>query len=80
MIPSALFPWKKYDASAVKVAAVPIAPNALKHSTEIVEHKKDFQRFYTENDDVLTSMANSMPPIGAPNVAATPTATAAVKN
>ena len=64
----------------MKVAAVPIAPKALKQRTDIVEQRKDFQRFYTENEDVLTSMANSIPPIGAPNVAATPTATAAVKN
>jgi hypothetical protein len=45
-----------------------------------VAAKKDFQRFETVNELELTSMAKSTPPIGAPNVATTPTATAAVKN
>lgn len=64
----------------MKVAAVPRLPKTLKHNTEIVEQKNDFQRFDTVNDEVLTSMANSTPPIGAPKVAETPTATAAVRN
>ena len=64
----------------MKVAAVPKLPKNLKQSTEIVEQKNAFHRFDTENEDVLTSTANSTPPMGAPNVQDTPTATAAVKN
>lgn len=59
---------------------VPKSPTALKHNTVTVEAKKLFQRFETVNDVVLTSMEKSTPPIGAPKVHVTPTATAAVKN
>jgi hypothetical protein len=52
----------------------------LKHKTVIVDAKNDFQRFETVKEDVLTSIANNTPPIGAPNVHVTPTAIAAVKN
>ena len=62
------------------MAALPRLPKALKHKTEMVEQKKDFHRFETVNEEVLTSIAKSTPPIGAPKVEATPTATAAVRN
>ena len=46
----------------------------------MVDAKKDFHRLETVNEEVLTSIAKSTPPIGAPNVHVTPTATAAVRN
>ena len=61
-------------------AAVPRDPKALKHRTAHVAARNDFQRFETVKDVVETSIANNTPPIGAPKVQATPTATAAVKN
>ena len=50
----------------------------MKHKTVSVAQKKAFQRLLTEKDSLLTSMEKSTPPIGAPNVAVTPQATAAV--
>jgi len=64
----------------VKIAAWDSFPTDLKQRTVIVDAKKDFQRLLTEKEVELTSMANSTPPIGAPKVQVTPTATAAVKN
>tara|TARA_B110000285_G_C15117855_1_gene615247 strand:+ start:1853 stop:2047 length:195 start_codon:yes stop_codon:yes gene_type:complete len=64
----------------VKIAANDNFPTDLKQRTVIVEAKKDFQRLFTEKDVELTSIANNTPPIGAPKVQVTPTATAAVKN
>ena len=64
----------------MKAAAVPSEPKILKKKTEIVEQKKAFHRLETENWNELTSTAKSTPPIGAPKVQDTPTATAAVKN
>ena len=55
-------------------------PTALKQRTVKVAAKKDLYRFETVKVDELTSIANNTPPIGAPNVQVTPTATAAVKN
>ena len=55
-------------------------PASLKRIIVIVEAKNDFQRLATVKVVELTSMANNTPPIGAPNVAVTPTATAAVMN
>ena len=55
-------------------------PTDLKHKTVTVEAKKDFHRFDTVKVEVLTSIAKSTPPIGAPKVQVTPTATAAVRN
>ena len=55
-------------------------PTLLKHKTVTVEAKNDFHKLETVNEVELTSIANSTPPIGAPNVHVTPTATAAVKN
>jgi hypothetical protein len=46
----------------------------------MVDAKKAFHKFDTVKVEVLTSMAKSTPPIGAPKVHVTPTATAAVKN
>lgn len=57
-----------------------ILPTDLKQRTVTVDAKKDFQRLDTVKVEVLTSMAKSTPPIGAPKVQVTPTATAAVRN
>jgi hypothetical protein len=62
------------------MAAVPSVPIDLKNNTVIVDAKNAFHRFETVKLLVLTSIANRTPPIGAPNVQVTPTATAAVKN
>lgn len=64
----------------MKIADKDSFPTNLKQRTVIVEAKKDFQRLFTEKEVELTSIANSTPPIGAPKVQVTPTATAAVKN
>ena len=70
---------KKYDASREK-AASDMVPSDLKQSTVQVAQKNDFQRLDTVKVVELTSIANSTPPIGAPNVEVTPTATAEVRN
>ena len=62
------------------MAAVPSLPTDLKQRTVIVDAKNAFHKFWTVKFEVLTSMANSTPPIGAPKVQVTPTATAAVRN
>lgn len=59
---------------------MPKLPNNLKQRTDMVEQKKAFQRLETEKCSELTSTAKSTPPMGAPKVHDTPTATAAVKN
>ena len=53
-------------------------PVTLKNKIVIVAAKNDRHNFSTVKDLALTSMAKSTPPIGAPNVAVTPTATATV--
>ena len=55
-------------------------PKILKSNIVNVEAKNDFQRSDTVKVEELTSIAKSTPPIGAPKVAVTPTATAAVMN
>jgi len=62
------------------MAAVPSLPTALKHKTVIVDAKNAFHKFWTVKLEVLTSIANKTPPMGAPKVQVTPTATAAVRN
>ena len=52
----------------------------MKHRTVRVEQKNAFHRLLTENELLLTSIENNTPPIGAPKVAVTPQATAAVIN
>ena len=64
----------------MKIAAWESFPTDLKQRTVMVEAKKDFQRLLTEKEVELTSIAKRTPPIGAPKVQVTPTATAAVKN
>jgi hypothetical protein len=48
--------------------------------TVTVEAKNDFHKFETVKVDVLTSIANNTPPIGAPNAHVVPTAIAEVRN
>ena len=64
----------------MKTAALPNLSTLLNTRTVTVEAKNAFHRFETVNVEVLTSIANNTPPIGAPNVHVTPTATAAVRN
>jgi hypothetical protein len=62
------------------MAAEPNLPTDLKIRTVIVDAKNAFHKFYTLKFEALTSIAKRTPPIGAPKVLVTPTATAAVKN
>ena len=64
----------------MKIDVTPSFPTDLKKSTVIVDVKKDFHRLFTVNVELLTSTAKRTPPIGAPKVQVTPTATAAVIN
>lgn len=50
------------------------------HNIVNVEARVDLKRLSTEKTEEFTSIANNIPPIGAPNVLVIPTATAAVKN
>ena len=52
----------------------------MKIITVTVEAKNDFHKLETVNVDVLTSIANNTPPIGAPKAHVVPTAIAEVKN
>ena len=52
----------------------------MKIITVTVDAKNDFHKFETVKVDVLTSIANKTPPIGAPNAHVVPTAIAEVRN
>ena len=80
LIPTYCSALKNSGALTVKRAASFNFPKHLKPNTVIVAATNDFQRLCTLKEVELTSIANSTPPIGAPNVAVTPTATAAVMN